>query len=112
LLPGPVGPWRSLKEAPMWPPEEPKKWVWKGPRRAEEVPFGVLEEIRNKRLQRNFEEGARLSASQPQGGPKKGHRRAEEGAVSVLEKEGRRNQRNVAPRKAPGGLGRGSNGAQ
>jgi hypothetical protein len=31
-----------------------------------------------------------MSASQPQWGPKVGHRRAEEGAFSVLETEGRK----------------------
>jgi hypothetical protein len=31
-----------------------------------------------------------MSISQPQGGPKKGHRRAEEGTFGVLEKEERK----------------------
>jgi hypothetical protein len=63
-----------------------------------------------------------MSASQPQWGPQKGHRRAEEDAFSVLEKEGRKEDgiRELYPQGRPLGAwegalqgpGRGSMGAR
>jgi hypothetical protein len=82
----------GAREEPQRGREDPRKWVRKGLGREEEVTFGVLKENEEKEKKRPMGSlgGRGMSASQHKGEPKKGRRRTEANAFSVLEKEGRK----------------------
>jgi hypothetical protein len=74
----------GLRVAPGEAPEEPGKWARKGTRREEEVAVGVLEE--KSKDPSGLRKGGEKFSIQSQGGPEKGHIKAE-GVVSVSEEK-------------------------